>query len=305
MKLSLITDDVALAVEAEQAGIDRIMIDLERDGKAERQAGRGLFLSTHRIESVARVKMALEKTPLVVRINPLSRRSRSEIDALAGSGADFIMLPYFSGLADVRMFLEIVRRRTRVILLVETRSAASQLRALADEPGVDEVHIGLNDLSISLGQDNLFEPIRAGMIDDMAAVLRDARLPFGFGGIARLSRQELPIDPERMLAEQVRLGASRGWLGRTFRGDLERSRAHGELAAEVLAIREAVRRWQSASPGALLENRAALHRQAAGVAASTAGDHRAPGVASLPIREPRTARTTSRAPAGSPPACGR
>ena len=40
MILSLITDDVALAAEAERAGIDRIMIDLEREGKAQRQAGR-------------------------------------------------------------------------------------------------------------------------------------------------------------------------------------------------------------------------------------------------------------------------
>jgi 2-keto-3-deoxy-L-rhamnonate aldolase RhmA len=269
MKLSLITDDVALAVEAEQAGIDRIMIDLERDGKAERQAGRGLFLSSHRIESVAPVKVALVKTPLVVRINPLGESSRSEIDALVDGGADFIMLPYFSGLAEARVFLGLVRRRARVILLVETRSAASQLRALVGEPGVDEVHIGLNDLSISLGQDNLFEPICTGIIDEMAAVLRAAGMPFGLGGIGRLSRQELPVHPERMLAEQVRLGASRGWLGRTFRGEMEQSRARGELAAEVLAIREAVRKWQAASPGALLDNRAALHREAADFVAST------------------------------------
>ena len=280
MKLSLITEDEAFAVEAEQAGIDRIMIDLERDGKGERQAGRGLFLSSHRIESVARVKGALQKAPLVVRINPLGCRSRGEIDALVDGGADFIMLPYFSGLADVRVFLGLVRRRTGVILLVETRSAAGQLRALAAEPGVDEVHIGLNDLSISLGQDNLFEPICDGMIDEMAAVLRDARMPFGFGGIGRLSGRGLPVHPEHMLAEQVRLGATRGWLGRTFRGDLERSRARGELAAEVLAIREAVRKWQSAPAGALLENRAALHREAAAVVTSTAGRRRVP--ASVP-----------------------
>jgi hypothetical protein len=59
-----------------------------------------------------------------------------------------------------------------------------------------------------------------------------------------------------MLAEQVRVGASRGWLGRTFRGDMGRSRARGELAGEVMAIRRAVRKWESASEGALLENRA-------------------------------------------------
>lgn len=263
MKLCLITDNVAFAVEAEQVGIDRIMLDLERNGKADRQAGWSLFLSSHQIESVACLKRALKNAPLVVRINPLSDRSRGEIDAVADGGADFIMLPYFSGLADVRIFLKLVRRRSRVILLVETRPAAAQLKAFVEEPGVDEVHIGLNDLSISLGQENIFEPLCAGMIDEMAAVLRDARMPFGFGGIARLSLQELPVHPEHMLAEQVRVGASRGWLGRTFRGEMERSRARGELAGEVMAIREAVRKWQSASEGALLENRAALNNEVA------------------------------------------
>ena len=70
---------MALAAEAERAGIDRIMIDLEREGKAERQAGRNLFQSSHRLESVARVKAALERAALVVRINPLvrGRRGRS------------------------------------------------------------------------------------------------------------------------------------------------------------------------------------------------------------------------------------
>ena len=263
MKLCLITDDVAFAVEAEQAGIDRILLDLERDGKAERQAGRNLFLSNHRIESVARLKRTLRKTPIVVRINPLSARSHIEIDTVADAGADFIMLPYFSGLPEVRAFLKMVRSRAGVILLVETKSAAGQIEALVTEPGVDEVHIGLNDLSISLGQDSIFEPLCAGMIEEMASVLRDARVPFGFGGIARLSLQGLPVHPEHMLAEQVRLGASRGWLSRTFRGGMERSRDPGELAREVMALRRAVKKWQSAPPWALLQVHAALSREVA------------------------------------------
>jgi hypothetical protein len=301
VKLCLITDDVAFAVEAEQAGIDRIMLDLERDGKAERQAGRGLFLSSHRIDSVARLKRSLEKATLVVRINPFGDRSQAEVDALADGGADFIMLPYFAGLAEARKFLELVRGRSRTILLVETASAARALEAIAAEPGVDEVHIGLNDLSISLGYDNLFTPICSGMIDEMAAVLRAARMPFGFGGIGRLSRRDLPVHPEHMLAEQIRLGASRGWLGRTFRGEMEQSRTPTELARELTAIRHAVAMWQSAPERALLDNRAALLSQAAaigpreivraGVVSSTPGS-RGPVVGLFGSDRPRTTRIT-------------
>jgi hypothetical protein len=258
MKLCLITDNVPFAVEAERAGVDRIMIDLEREGKAERQAGRGLFLSDHLIDSVARVKAALERAPVVARINPLSDRSAAEIDQVISGGADFIMLPYFFGRDEVRRFVTLVRGRSRVILLVETKPAAEHLEQIVDERGVDEIHIGLNDLSISLGHDIIFEPLQTGLIDRLTTVLRGAGIPFGFGGIARLSRQGLPVNPERILAEQVRVGATRAWLGRTFRGEMERTRAPGELAAEVTAIRRAVDRWQCASEEVMRENLKAL-----------------------------------------------
>ena len=119
---------------------------------------------------------------------------------------------------------------------------------------IDEVHIGLNDLSIDLGCDVMLEPMCTGVIDTLTATLREARVPFGVGGIARLSCETLPVRPERLLAEQVRLGCSRAWLGRTFRDGLR----GGRLAAEVARIREAVARWGAASEEACQENRRAL-----------------------------------------------
>jgi citrate lyase beta subunit len=254
MILSLITDDPALAGAAERAGIDRIMIDLEREGKAQRQAGRNLFQSSHQIESVGVVKAALGRASLVVRINPLSERTPREIDAVIAAGADVIMLPYFFTPSDVRTFVGLVDGRRRVSLLVETKSAADQLSECLAAGQIDEVHIGLNDLSIDLGCDVMLEPLCTGVVDTLAATLRRADMPFGVGGLARLSCQTLPVGPERLLAEQVRLGCSRGWLGRTFRDDLD----GGRLAAEVEHLREAVARWGAASSAACRENRRAL-----------------------------------------------
>lgn len=254
MILSLITDDVALAGEAERAGIDRIVIDLEREGKAERQAGRSLFQSTHELDAVPRVKAALRRADLLVRVNPLSARTPAEIDAVLAGGADVVMLPYFFTPADVRTFLGIVDGRCRVSLLVETKSAAAQLAACLDAGRVDEVHIGLNDLSIELGYDVILEPLCTGVIDGLAAMLREARIPFGLGGLGRLSSDMLPVGPERLLAEQVRLGCTRAWLGRTFRDGLRGDR----LAAEVGVIREAVERWHAAPEAERRENRRLL-----------------------------------------------
>src|SRR4051794_30086280 len=117
MELCLITDKADLALEAEAAGIERIMLDLEREGKAQRQQGRELFLSDHRLESLPRMRAALGAAALVVRINALTAQSAEEIDAAIAGKADFIMLPYFHRLDEVRQFLALVRRRAKVILL--------------------------------------------------------------------------------------------------------------------------------------------------------------------------------------------
>jgi citrate lyase beta subunit len=254
MILSLITDDVTLAAEADRAGIDRIMIDLEREGKRQRQAGRNLFQSTHQLTSVRPVKAVLERALLMVRINPLSERTPTEIDNVVAGGADVIMLPYFFTSGDVRSFLTMVDGRSKVSLLVETTSAVCQLAACLAAGRVDEVHVGLNDLSIDLGCDVMLEPMCNGIVDGLTATLSDARVPFGVGGIARLSAESLPVRPERLLAEQVRLGCTRAWLGRTFREGLQ----GGRLAAEIDQIRQAVARWGSASEDAHRENRTAL-----------------------------------------------
>jgi citrate lyase beta subunit len=254
MILSLITDDVALAAAAERAGIDRIMIDLECEGKAQRQAGRNFFQSSHRLESVGPVKAALARASLVVRINPLSERTSAEIDAVLAAGADVIVLPYFFTASEVRSFLEMVGGRSGVSLLVETKSAVDHLAGCLGAGRIDEVHIGLNDLSIELGCDVLLEPMCTGVVDRLTATLREASVPFGVGGIARLSCETLPVQAERLLAEQVRLGCSRGWLGRTFRDGLSGCR----LAAEVARIRAAIARWGAASEEAGRGNRRAL-----------------------------------------------
>src|SRR5262249_12747504 len=151
MELCLITDNKAFAAEAESAGIERIMVDLERKGKAQRQFGRELFLSSHAIESVPRMKATLDQARLVVRVNPLNRNSPQEIAKVIDARADYIMLPYFHTVDEVSTFISLLDSRVKSILLVETRSALEILPELLNEGLGDEIHIGLNDLCISLG----------------------------------------------------------------------------------------------------------------------------------------------------------
>lgn len=271
MELCLITDKVDFASEAEAAGVERIMLDLEKRGKLQRQIGRDLFISDHVIESVPRMRAALKRACLVVRVNPLNHESCEEIDAVIEASADFVMLPYFHAIDEVRTFFSLVNARAKTILLVETKSAVEILSALAEERLSDEVHFGLNDLRISLGHKTIFTPLCNGMIENLSALLGRQKIPFGFGGIARLSNAGLPVNPERVLAEQVRLGAGIGWLGRTFRGKMETQRRPGELATEVDLIRKAIHKWESASEEAFFENRNILMKEIAAWETSSNG----------------------------------
>jgi 2-keto-3-deoxy-L-rhamnonate aldolase RhmA len=263
MQLCLITNDAAFAAEAEAAGIDRIMLDLERKGKGKRQAGKGLFLSDHRIGDVARLRKKLTRARLLVRVDALGPGSRAQVERVLRDGADIVMLPYFHAADEVRSFVKLVGGRARVSLLLETAAAAARIAAIARVRGVDEIHVGLNDLRLSLGRDVIFEVLCEGLIDRLARQVRGAGIAFGFGGIGRLDAKHLPVAPRRILAEQVRLGASVALLGRSFRGGMQQQRRKGELAREVARIRRAIARWQRATPAQHARNRAALAREVA------------------------------------------
>ncbi len=241
MILSLITNDPEVARRAQQAGVERILIDLERRGKVARQAGRALFLSTHEMEDVPRVRDVLGESSLAVRIDPLHAGSRNQVDVAIASGADFIVLPFFERLQDAAEFVAMLAGRAQAILLVENASAAAIIGDLCRLPGVAEIHIGLNDLSISLRLPSWSELIGSSVLQTLCATMRTAKIPFGFGGIASLLRHDLPITPELVMAEQVCQGATRGWLSRAFR-----EVALANLPAEVREVREAIAFWRSA-----------------------------------------------------------
>lgn len=242
MELSLISNDPEVATAAEAAGVDRLFVDLERRGKQQRQQGLGLFLSTHQPSDIAELSRTLVESKLMVRIDSPHDGTRSQIDFAISSGADYIMLPYFHTVSQARDFVRYVGRRAQAVLLVETREAAQALSALTALPGVAEFHLGLNDLSISYGRDFLFELISDGTVANLCQILRDSNVRFGFGGIGSLSRTDLPVSPELILAYQVAMGASRGWLGRSFR-----EASVGRLPDEIKKLREEIAFWRNAN----------------------------------------------------------
>lgn len=88
LTLMYITKDPNIIEVAQDCGVDRIWIDLEKFGKEERQGHMNSVKSHHTINDIKRVRPIVKKSELLVRINPINSKSKNEIDAVIDAGAD-------------------------------------------------------------------------------------------------------------------------------------------------------------------------------------------------------------------------
>lgn len=220
LKLMYITNNPEIAKIAEKAGVDRIFVDMEYIGKAKRQGGMDTVQSHHTVEDIRRIRKVIHKAEIIVRVNPIHKASEEycssemEINDVIEAGADIIMLPYFKTLEEVTCFLKIINKRTRTMLLVETPEAVDIIDDILNLEGIDEIHIGLNDLSLGYGRKFMFELLADGTVEKLCVKFKIKGIPYGFGGIASIGHGELPA--EDIIKEHYRLGSTCVILSRSF-----------------------------------------------------------------------------------------
>lgn len=215
LKLMYITNNPEVAKIADETGVDRVWIDLESKGKELRQPKiLNTVLSKHEISDIPKVKSVLKNSELIVRVNKIDNESEEEINKVIEAGADIIMLPYFKTIEEVEKFLRYVNGRCRTNLLVETPEAVNLLDDILKLKGVDEIHVGLNDLHLEMKMKFMFELLSDGTVEEICKKVRQANLPYGFGGIARVGEGTLPA--EAIIAEHYRLGSTCAILSRSF-----------------------------------------------------------------------------------------
>ena len=212
--LMYITNDPWRAQVAQEAGVDRIWVDLEYKGKENRQGGMNTVKSNHTIEDVKKIRKVVTTSKLMVRVNPLDEDSENEINNVIEAGADYVMLPMFKTKQEVETFAKLVGGRAKAMLLLETKEAQQALEEYVNVEGIDEIHIGLNDLHLSHGRKFMFELLTDGTVDMIADVLKKHNVRFGFGGVARLGYGMLPA--EYVISEHYRIGSSMAILSRSF-----------------------------------------------------------------------------------------
>ena len=214
LNLMYITNRPDVALIAEKYGVDRIWVDLETLGKEERQHNMNTVKSRHTVDDIKRIKPLLTKSEMLVRVNPWNENSVQEINDVVSAGADIIMLPMWKSAAEVTNFLSGVDGRCKTTLLLETKEAVECLDEVLVNGGMDEIHIGLNDIHLSYGMTFMFELLANGTVEMLCEKIKAKGIPYGFGGIARLGTGDLPA--EKVIMEHYRLGSTRAILSRSF-----------------------------------------------------------------------------------------
>lgn len=220
IKLMYITNSPDVAKIAENAGVNRIFVDLEYIGKNLRQGGMDTVQNRHTPADAENIKKVITKAELLVRVNPIHDANdkyystEDEIDEVINAGADIIMLPYFKTSNDVKRFLNAVNGRAKTMLLFESAKSIENIDDILALNGIDEVYIGLNDLSLDYGKKFLFSILADGTVEKIAKKFKEKNLPFGFGGMATLDGGVLP--GKRVLPEHYDLGSNCVILSRAF-----------------------------------------------------------------------------------------
>lgn len=262
LTLMYITNSPDVARIADRAGVDRIFIDLEQYGKQKRQADWDSVKSKHSIEDIPKVKAVLKNAQLLVRTDPVFDGLGEEIEGVLRYSPDVIMLPYFKTVEEVEKFLSMVGGRAKTSLLVETKEAEEKLDEILSLGGIDEIHIGLNDLSHSHGKQFLFEELADGTVDEIVGRIKAHGIDrFGIGGITALGKGLLPC--ERIIPEHYRLGSTCAILSRDF-CDTAKVTNLEEIdeifTCGVRALREFEMQCQKMSTDAISENLQELRR---------------------------------------------
>jgi len=190
-----------------------------------------------------------------VRVDPLHAGTAAQVTSVLALGARVVMLPMVETPGEAARFADLVAGRARVVLLVETAAALEAAGELAAVPGVDEIHVGLNDLALSLGLASRWQALAGDRLAAAARAVHAAGRRFGFGGIGGVDDQALPIPADLVYAEYARLGATAALIARAFP-------LAGDLAHEVARARARLASWRAANPAALAAAHTDLARRA-------------------------------------------
>ncbi len=243
--LTFWTCDPKIARYADLAGVDRVGVDLEVLGKAERQKGLNTWIARHREEHISVLREVVSQAKLFARTNPLNPNSAAEVNRLLNMGVEVLMLPMFTTADEVAEFVNLVGGRAKVVPLLETLSAAKRIEQIVSVEGIDEIHVGINDLGLSMGFRNRFVTLTTDLMERVATCIREAGMRLGFGGIGQAQDTSLPIPSDLIYAQYPRLGGTAAIISQKF---LSANMSEADFCSGIAKSRARMAYWFSRRP---------------------------------------------------------
>ena len=243
--LTFLTCDPKIARYADLAGIERVGVDLEVLGKAERQKGLSTWISHHREEHIPALREVVSQAKLFARTNPLNPNSAGEVNRLLNMGVEVLMLPMFTTADEVTEFVNLVGGRAKVVPLLETLLAAERIEQIVAVEGIDEIHVGINDLGLSMGIGNRFVTLTTNLMERVGTCIRESGMRFGFGSIGRALDTSLPISSDLVYAQYPRLGGTAAIISQKF---LSANMSEADFCSGIAKSRARMAYWFSRRP---------------------------------------------------------
>jgi citrate lyase beta subunit len=214
MRLLMFSNDAARSLAVQNVLSDipvslTVIVDIERDGKAERQDKKS-FISNHQLSDVESLKLAGVKS-VIARINKFSNKTPDEIETAINFGAQGIMLPFFKYPYEVEEAFNIVSGRAEFIPLFETVESIFCADKIFDLVDFSYFHIGLNDLSLQTRANNMFEIINTSAFKGFCALATSRERKFGIGGVGNPSDSTMDVPACAVIKSGAELGAT-GWI---------------------------------------------------------------------------------------------
>lgn len=272
LKLMYLTNDPQVAAIAQAAGVDRIFLDLELRGKEERQKNMDTVISHNSLTDVAKLRAVLTSSQLLVRVNSMYAGSEAEINRVIADGADIVMLPYFKTVKEVSDFVSICGGRVKTCLLFETPEAVEHIDEILAVPGIDEVHIGINDLHLGYHLTFMFQLVADGTVEKLCRKFKEKGIPYGFGGVGRPG-SKVALPAERILAEHYRLGSRQVILSRAF-CDMSKIDDRSHLAEDFKAGVASIRTCEAQCAAMTLQELSENHVQVQKIVAAIVQEKR-------------------------------
>lgn len=266
MIYKFITNSAEVARYAIDSGVQRIFVDGEQLGKADRQGHLDTHKAIHKPEDAHAIKTQVPEAEVMYRCNPVHNEFEAELASVLAGPVDRIMLPMFTTAGEVHRCAQLAAGRTKVTLLLETPQALTRiddiLKVCHDYESIDEIHIGLNDLHLAMGLNFMFELLTGGIVEYAIKRIRnEPAIRYGFGGVAQVGEGAVPA--EVILGEHVRLGSEMVILSRTFHhraNSIKELQSRIDLPDALEKLNQQVSFWKQVNADKIEENRKRLHQ---------------------------------------------